>query len=199
MPHWRVVRGMNAIRSTVAAPLRPQPMLSVVEPDRDVSTPGLSEDAFFQLYETSWARVVRLAYLLTSDQSNAEDIVQDAFAAMYRHRDRLRTAEAAFGYVRTAVVNGTRSSLRHRQVVARVQLRAVPELGADNAVLAREERTRLIAALHKLPQRQREVLVLRFWDDLSEAEIAHTLGVSKGTVKSSASRGLDALSQLMEG
>ena len=104
------------------------------------------------------------------------------------HRD------AALSYLRTSVVNGARSRLRHRKVVRRHlsvagPLEPVDVPAADQGVIVATEHAALITALRALPRRQREVLVLRYWHGLSEREIATTLSVSVGTVKSSASRG----------
>lgn len=139
--------------------------------------------------------LVRLAFLLMEDREAAEDVVQDAFTGMRRHRgprdrrdpDRalacLRTA-----YLRTAVVNNSRSVLRRRRTArAYVSAEPSPAPSAETSVVQAEDNRTLRAAVSELPARPREVLVLRSWFDLSEAEIAETLGVSKGTVKSCSS------------
>ena len=132
--------------------------------------------------------------LLIDDRSTAEDVVQDAFLALHRRSHAVDPAAAA-GYLRTSVVNGVRT-LHRRSGVARRHLHSespedVPS--ADLAVLLSEEQREVIEALRTLPRRQREVLVLRYWSELSEAEIAAALDVARGTVKSSASRGLASL------
>lgn len=155
------------------------------------------------LYDAHWHAMVRLAVLLVDDRAEAEDVVQDAFLALQRRTRHLRHAAAAVSYLRTSVVNGARSRLRHRLVARRHLTQRSPHLaeleqtahGADHDVIVAAQHAEMIAALRELPRRQREVLVLRYWSGLSEAEIAATLGVSKGTVKSTASRGLDALEQ----
>lgn len=155
------------------------------------------------LYRENWHTLVRLAALLVDDVSAAEDVVQEAFIGLHRRSSALRTPDAALGYLRTSIVNGSRSALRRRQV-ARRHLAAVgrDELGrvtesADHHLLIAAEHTELMQALRTLPRRQREVLTLRYWGRLSEKELAETLGVSVGTVKSTASRGLDMLEKLM--
>jgi RNA polymerase sigma-70 factor (sigma-E family) len=151
------------------------------------------------LYQTHWRYLVRLAVLLVDDVASAEDVVQDAFVGLHRRRDGLRDPDAALGYLRTSVLNLSRSVLRRRQV-ARKHLRvAEPELApaADDDVLLRDEHRAALAAVWSLPRHQREVLVLRYWSGLSEREIAQTLGIAPGSVKSAASRGLAAVQRLL--
>ena len=164
-------------------------------------TPGPGPD-LAALCDAQWHALVRLAVLLVDDLADAEDVVQDAFLALHRKRAGLRNSAAAVSYLRTSVVNGARSRLRRRAVARRhlasemavVAGRGEPAMaGAEDAVVVAAEHAHMIAALRALPRRQREVLVLRYWSGLSEAEIADTLHISKGTVKSAASRGLDTL------
>ncbi|MCW2786245.1 MAG: sigE 15 [Marmoricola sp.] len=157
------------------------------EPVIDAST------ALTELYAAHYGRLVRLGVLLLRDQGLAEEVVQDAFVAMHRRWSRIDQGRAP-AYLTTSVVNGSRSALRHRTVVARFRPE-VPrtEPGADVPVLAGAHRTAVLDALAGLPTRQREVLVLRFYLDLSERDIATTLGISPGAVKSHASRGAAAL------
>jgi RNA polymerase sigma-70 factor (sigma-E family) len=155
-----------------------------------------------QLYATQRLPLVRLATLLVDDVQSAEDVVQDAFVALHRRQHALRSPEAAAGYLRTSVLNGCRSALRRRRVRRRhpdAELLPAGPTGpaADDRLLATEEHERVLAAVRTLPRRQREVLVLRYWSDLSEADIAKTLGIAAGTVKSNASRGLARLEQLL--
>lgn len=153
------------------------------------------------LYTAHWRYLVRLAALLVDDVASAEDVVQDAFVALHRKADGLRDPEAALAYLRTSVLNLSRSVLRRRQV-ARKHLRvAEPEATApaDQDVLLRDEHRAALAAVRRLPRHQREVLVLRYWSGLSEREIAQTLGISPGSVKSAASRGLAALERVLGG
>lgn len=153
------------------------------------------------LYAAHWRSMVRLAVLLVDDVPSAEDVVQDAFIALHRNQDRIRVPEAALGYVRQAVVNGARSALRHRSVVRR-SLHVVaddPSAAEREAFEAVGVDTEMIEALRSLPRRMQEVLVLRYWSDLSEAEIAATLGISVGSVKSTASRGVDRLRSALGG
>lgn len=153
------------------------------------------------LYETHWRALVRLAVLLVDDVSSAEDVVQDAFISLHRRVDALRNPEAALAYVRTSVLNLSRSVLRRRHVARKHLKVAEPEAtaAADHDVLLRDEHRATLAAVHALPQRQQEVLILRYWSGLSEHEIAHTLGISTGSVKSAASRGKAALERVLGG
>jgi RNA polymerase sigma-70 factor (sigma-E family) len=150
------------------------------------------------LYLAHRLRLVRLAVLLVDDTETAEDVVQDVFARLQRSF-RLEDTDKALAYLQRAVVNGCRSVLRRRRTVRSSVLRHEPSgSGPEAAAILAEEHREVLAALHRLPARQREVLVLRYWSDLSEAQIAETLGISRGTVKSTASRALQALEQILE-
>lgn len=161
-----------------------------------------ADAALEQVYAAHWRSLVRLAVLLVREQGVAEDVVQESFIAMHGRWDRLRDPDRALAYLRQTVVNRSRSVLRHRGVVRRhlesEQSLPVPTgAGADEATLDAARRTQVLDALQHLPRRQREVLVLRYYADLSEAEIADTLGVSRGAVKSHASRGAATLRELL--
>jgi RNA polymerase sigma-70 factor (sigma-E family) len=158
-----------------------------------------------ELYRAQWHAMVRLAALLVDDVGSAEDVVQDAFIGLHRRAGQLRSADAALAYLRTSIVNGSRSVLRRRQV-ARRHLRLVQAqpgvqvvAPADQPLIVADENRELIAAVRLLPRRQREVLILKYWSHLSDAEIAANLGVSVSTVKSTASRGIDALESRLGG
>jgi len=160
----------------------------------EVSRPRTELPTLDELYRANRLHMVRLALLLVDDVATAEDVVQEAFAGVVKAWDRLETEAAMRAYLRTCVVNTSRSVLRRRRTARSY----VPPLsptapGADEAAVLSEEHRDVITALGSLPQRQREVLVLRYWSSLSEAEVAETLGISPGTVKSSSSRGLAAL------
>lgn len=153
------------------------------------------------LFRLHRPELLRLAVLLLGDRALAEDVVQDAFVALHRRWPALADPAAAAGYLRVSVVNGARSAHRHRAVVRRHLRVGEPEAlpAADATVLLAEEHRMVLAAVRRLPRRQREVLVLRYWAGLSEAEIADTLAVSRGTVKTSASRALAKLEELLGG
>ena len=154
-----------------------------------------------RLYAEQWAPLVRLGALLVDDVGAAEDVVQDAFVSLYRRQDSLRNGYAASAYLRSAVVNGCRSALRHRGVVRRtMHLVATPSDGADRARFeAVTDDAQLMSALRQLPHQMREVLVLRHWGALTEAEIAESLGIPAGTVKSTSSRALSRLREILGG
>jgi RNA polymerase sigma-70 factor (sigma-E family) len=153
------------------------------------------------LYSAHWRYLVRLAALLVDDRASAEDVVQDAFVALHKRQGSLRDPDAALGYLRASVVNLSRSVLRKRQVARRHLKVAEPEAtaSADQVVLLRDEHRAALAAVRALPRHQREVLILRYWSGLSEQEIAQTLGIAPGSVKSAASRGLATLQQVLGG
>ena len=151
-------------------------------------------------YETYWWPMVRLATGLLGERAAAEDAVQEAFTAVYRKWPSLRAA-TRIGYLRVSVVNATRS-VQRRQTTQRKHLRAVeerPSAAADEGMAAQFERDELRQALDLLPQRQREVLVLRFVTELPDAEIAQATGLSLGGVRSASSRGITALRTSMGG
>ncbi|GGB25758.1 RNA polymerase sigma24 factor [Flexivirga endophytica] len=154
-----------------------------------------------ELYRTHHLQMVRLARLLVDDTASAEDVVQEAFLGMHRNRGALRDSRAAVGYLRQAVVNQSRSMLRRRRTVRAHLKVAEPEIAppADSEVILAEEHQEVLRAVDQLPPRQREVLVLRYWSEMSEAEIADALGISKGTVKSQASRAMATLAKIMQG
>jgi RNA polymerase sigma-70 factor (sigma-E family) len=154
-----------------------------------------SPGSLADLYRERYVPMVRLAYLMVGSTTVAEDLVQDAFARMHRHWDTTRHPRA---YLRTAVVNACRSHLR--RVVLERAYRRHPSMvagvtGPDGVVGEADE---LFDALAVLPSRQRAALVLRFYEDLSEADIAVALGCRPGTVKSLLHRGLAELRKVVE-
>ena len=151
------------------------------------------------IYRSHRMSMVRLAILLVDDQASAEDVVQEAFAGLFRNWSGLRDNAAAIGYLRTAVVNGSRSMLRRRRT-ARAYVPPHPgtERSAESLALLTAEHQAVVTALGDLAPRQREVLVLRYYGGLSEAEIAEATGLSKGTVKSTASRAVAKLGEIMK-
>jgi RNA polymerase sigma-70 factor (sigma-E family) len=151
------------------------------------------------LYREHYASLVRLASLLLHDVGAAEDVTQDAFAKVHVAWGRIREPEKALAYVRSAVLNGARSRMRHLQVVDRHRPEPRPDTqSAESKALRGEEHREVVAALRALPLRQRECLALRYYLGLSEAEIAETLGISTGSVKTHTHRGLAALEKTLE-
>jgi len=153
-----------------------------------------------ELYAAHRLGLVRLAVLLVDDRATAEDVVQDAFAGLATHSSGLRDPDKALAYLRQAVVNRSRSALRRRRTArAYAPQRSIEAARPDERAVLADEHREILAALGRLAPRQREVLVLRYWSDLSEGEIAHALGISRGAVKSTASRALDRLETFLEG
>jgi RNA polymerase sigma-70 factor (sigma-E family) len=153
-----------------------------------------AEALFTELYTAHYRRLVRSAWMLVRDVPTAEEVVQDAFVSMHDAWQRLRDAENALAYVRAAVVNRSRSVLRHQLVVERNLEKPSPDMpSAEQGALVSLERAAVVAALQSLTARQREAIVLRYYADLSEAEIAAAMGISRGAVKSHTSRGMAAL------
>jgi RNA polymerase sigma-70 factor (sigma-E family) len=150
------------------------------------------------LYRDHRLRLVRLAALLVDDPLTAEDVVQEAFTGLHRHWSGLRDEAAAVAYLRTAVVNGSRSVLRRRRTARDyIPPHQVNARSAESLAMLSAEHQAVVDALATLPPRQREVLVLRYYGGLSESEIADATGISRGTVKSTASRAMDAVARAM--
>jgi RNA polymerase sigma-70 factor (sigma-E family) len=152
-------------------------------------------DDFAALFAVHFPRMVRLAALLGAD--DPEDIAQEAFARLEERIDRLPPDVNAVAYVRTTVVNLSRSRLRHLKVVRRVVPANPLVESAEVLAVLNDDRRRVVAALSKLTDRQRQALVLRYWLDLPEREIAETMGVRIGTVKSTTAKALVALGRVM--
>ena len=158
-----------------------------------------ADRAVTALYSTHYRALVRLAALLVRDVATAEEVVQDSFVAMHGGWRRLRDNEKALSYLRQSVVNRSRSVLRHRVVVDRNAPKPSPDMpSAEQGAIALLERSAVVAALRTLPPRQREALVLRYYADLSEAQIAGAMGISRGAVKSHTARGMTALRAALE-
>jgi RNA polymerase sigma-70 factor (sigma-E family) len=143
--------------------------------------------------------LVRLAALLLGDHAAAEDVVQDVFVKVWKARHRLAVDGVSAAYFHRAVVNACRSVHRRRGIARRFNgsrdaaLWMEPEASAEDVALRTAQELAVLRALATLPLRQREALVLRYYQRMSEAEIAAVMGVSRGTVKSTAARGLAAL------
>jgi RNA polymerase sigma-70 factor (sigma-E family) len=158
-----------------------------------------ADDAIVRLYQTHGRRLVALLTMYVGDQATAEDLVQEAFLRTYRAWPRIRDHERAASYLRTTAFNLARSTFRRRSVVRRRPEDASAEgAPADTDVMLHEEQRRVIDALRRLPARQRECLVLRFYGELAEVEIARTLRISPNSVKTHTRRGLAALERHLE-
>lgn len=176
----RIVDGM------IAEPTGPRARVAASAPPSDapaIVAPYVSFDA---LYEVEYAPMIRLAAIMLGDREQAADVVHDSFAKVFERWERL---DRPGGYLRTAVVNGCRDRRRRALIRGRTVLprRVDAQLGADD----------MLELLDQLPGKRRDALVLRFYLDLSEADIAEALGVRPGTVKSLVSRGLAQLAELL--
>jgi len=145
-----------------------------------------------ELFRARYLEMVRLAGLLGAD--DPEDVAQEAFTRLMDKAPDLDGVAPALAYLRAIVVNLTRNRHRHLRVA---RLRGPAAAGAESCELAYEDHSEVIAALAGLPRRRREAIVLRYWLDLPEREIAAAMGVSPGTVKSHVSRGLAALARAL--
>jgi RNA polymerase sigma-70 factor (sigma-E family) len=158
------------------------------------STRQAADEAVTVMYQTHYAALVRAAVFLVGEVATAEDVVQDCFIAMHRAWWQLRDTSSALPYLRRSVINRSRSVLRHRAVMDRLPPEYAPVLpSAEESALAVMQRSSVLAALSTLPVRQREVVVLRYYADLSEAQTAAAIGISKNSVKSHVARAKDSL------
>jgi RNA polymerase sigma-70 factor (sigma-E family) len=151
-----------------------------------------------EVFRLHRADLVRLAAFIVGDRGTGEDVVQDVFVRMHQ---RARPVDGdLLPYLRAAVVNGCRNAVRRRLLIRRHAEKHAPcpPLTAEEAAMLSEDRRQVLAALAALPPRRREVLVLRFYLELSEAETAAALGISPGTVKSTTARGLAALARALK-
>jgi RNA polymerase sigma-70 factor (sigma-E family) len=152
-----------------------------------------------EMHREHYAHLVRLACLLVDRVDVAEEIVQEAFVRLHGSLDRIEDPADRPAYLRSIVMNLARSRLRRRQVVDRHPPLPSPDgAPADADVVLREDQREVIAALRTLPERQRACLVLRYYGELSEAEIAATLGISAGSVKTHVSRAMAAMTKQLE-
>jgi RNA polymerase sigma-70 factor (sigma-E family) len=160
--------------------------------------PAGADSGVTALYHSHTVGLVRLAMLMLGDQSSAEDVVQEAFLGLYRNWDKLRDPDRAVPYVRSSVVNGCRDVLRRRSRKVPIELLEPDADSAEVGVLLAEEHQEVLVALRRLPLRQREAVVLRYCLAWPEDEVARSMNVSRGTVKSSSHRGLAALARILK-
>lgn len=150
------------------------------------------------LFDRYHSELLKLAVLLGA-RGDAEDVVSEAFCELYRRWPRLRDPDAAPAYLRSVVCNQVRMRLRHLQVVRRHPDPPPADAGsAEQEVVLREDQQEVLAALRALPDRQRQALVLRYWLDLREAEVAASMGISRGAVKAHTSRGMASLTRMLK-
>lgn len=152
-----------------------------------------------RLFRERYSELVGLAALLLRDPGSAEEVVQDAFARFHLSRHRILDPDREVAYLRSIVCNLARGKLRRWSLERRKQ--PPPERDVDgrpDAAEARHRRDVVAEALHRLPRRQRECVVLRYWLDLPVREIADALGIAEGSVKSHLHRGMAALEIRLE-
>jgi RNA polymerase sigma-70 factor (sigma-E family) len=152
-----------------------------------------AEASFREFVEGSWHRLLRTGYLLTGDHGTAEDLVQTALMRTYRHWNRVRTGASPEAYVRRAMVNITVSAWRRRRLVEHSTAEVPEAPGTGDHQQEHAVRDELWRTVRAMPPRMRTVFVLRYFEDMSEAEVAQTMGCAVGSVKSQISRGLTRL------
>jgi RNA polymerase sigma-70 factor (sigma-E family) len=158
-----------------------------------------ADQAITAIYSTEYGSLVRMSTVLVGDVGTAEEVVQDCFIAMHAAWRRLRDIDKALNYLRRSVVNRSRSVLRRRMVADRHAPRHQPDMpSAEQDAITQLERAAVVAALRSLPPRQREALVLRYYLDLSEEEVASAMNISVGAVKSHTARAKAALRSVLE-
>ena len=202
-PPDQVGRPMGVTEVLSADALLPEVMLAPVaftsQPRPASSAAWDASEVVTEIYRDHYNQLVRLAVMLVHDVQTAEEVVQDAFEAMHLAWRRLRESEKALSYLRQAIVNKSRSVLRHRKVVEMHAPKPAPdEQSAEHAALTLIERSAVTSALRTLPVRQREAVVLRYYGDFSEADIATAMGISRGAVKSHTARAMAALKSVLE-
>ncbi|GHB69898.1 RNA polymerase sigma factor [Streptomyces cirratus] len=160
---------------------------------------GTTVDHLTQTYQAHYRSLLGLAALLLDDTASCEDVVQEAFIRVHSARNRVRDRDKTLAYLRQTVVNLSRSALRRRILGLKLLSKPMPDMAsAEEGAYDQLERDDLIKAMRGLQRRQREVLVLRYFADMTEAQVAETLGVSLGSVKAYGSRGIAALRVAME-
>ena len=155
------------------------------------------DEAFGVLFRTHASGLIRLAYCLLGDREAAEDAVQEAFLSLYRNWDGLRDHGSSHAYLRAAVLNRSRTGqgqlVRARRIRGRLASVDWPAPSSESRMIQRDDARRLAAAIRALPTRQREVVVCRYYLELTEAETAAMLDIGLGSVKRHAHRGLARL------
>ncbi len=160
---------------------------------------GTTVDHLTETYQAHYRSLLGLAALLLDDTASCEDVVQEAFIRVHSARNRVRDRDKTLAYLRQTVVNLSRSALRRRILGLKLLSKPMPDMAsAEEGAYDQLERDDLIKAMRGLQRRQREVLVLRYFADMTESQVAETLGVSLGSVKAYGSRGIAALRVAME-
>ncbi|MGW1200866.1 SigE family RNA polymerase sigma factor [Streptomyces sp. NPDC002536] len=182
---------------------RPAQLPPQVPPQRgdadEAMAAGTTVDHLTETYRAHYRSLLGLAALLLDDTASCEDVVQEAFIRVHSARNRVRDPEKTLAYLRQTVVNLSRSALRRRILGLKLLSKPMPDMAsAEEGAYEQLERDQLIKAMRGLQRRQREVLVLRYFADMTEAQVAETLGLSLGSVKAYGSRGIAALRVAME-
>ncbi|MFC9932389.1 SigE family RNA polymerase sigma factor [Streptomyces sp. NPDC127190] len=164
------------------------------ETEAPAAVVGTTVDHLTETYRAHYRSLLGLAALLLDDTASCEDVVQEAFIRVHSARKRVRDPEKTLAYLRQTVVNLSRSTLRRRILGLKLLSKPMPDMAsAEEGAYDQLERRDLIKAMKGLQRRQREVLVLRYFADMTEAQVAETLGISLGSVKAYGSRGIAAL------
>ncbi|WP_420824852.1 SigE family RNA polymerase sigma factor [Streptomyces coryli] len=155
---------------------------------------GTTVDHLTETYRLHYRSLLGLAALLLDDTASCEDVVQEAFIRVHSARKRVKDPEKTLAYLRQTVVNLSRSALRRRITGMKLLSKPMPDMAsAEEGAYDLLERDQLIKAMRGLQRRQREVLSLRYFADMTEAQVAEVLGISLGSVKAYGSRGIAAL------
>jgi RNA polymerase sigma-70 factor (sigma-E family) len=187
--------GMSSIASARIGP--PGDLGELPGAERGRSRALSAESCVTALYQAHALGLTRLAHVMLGDKPSAEDVVQEAYCGLYRNWARLADPAAALPYLRASVLNGCRSVIRWRRLRASKTLYEPAAASAESVVLTGEEHRSVLAALRKLPARQREVLTMRFYLHVSDEEIAQVMGISPSTVRSTSHRALAALGRML--
>ncbi len=167
--------------------------------DASAAVPTSADEALTALYTEHYRALVRLAALLLDDVGASEEVVQDAYVKMHGAWRRIQDPDKAAAYLRSTVLNLARSRMRRRLVARKHATAPMPDApSAEYDALARAERQDVVTAIKALPARQREAIVLRYYAELSEAQIAEAMGCTPGAVKSHIHRGKAALANHLE-
>lgn len=184
---------MRAAGDRAASPRPGVPSARVVEPDEAATRAGRIDEHAFRDYVRGRGRaLLRTAYLLTGNLADAEDLVQSALAKTYLARNRIVDRGALDSYVRRAMVN-TQISWWRRRRLEEFPTDEIPDQAAADYPVSTDLQESLRRAIDRLPQRMRAAVMLRYYEDMTEAEVAEVLGVSLGTVKSTVSRAVAKL------
>ncbi|WP_432108444.1 SigE family RNA polymerase sigma factor [Streptomyces sp. AA1529] len=192
-----VAGGMSVIAPWPAA--RPSRPLTQHGDADEAMAHGTTVDHLTETYRAHYKSLLGLAALLLDDTASCEDVVQEAFIRVHSARKRVRDPEKTLAYLRQTVVNLSRSALRRRILGLKLLSKPMPDMAsAEEGAYEQLERDQLIKSMRGLQRRQREVLVLRYFADMTEAQVAEVLGLSLGSVKAYGSRGIAALRTAME-